>query len=251
MKVIALGTGTSLGVPLIGCKCEACLSNDPRDKRLRSSIYIEIKGVKILVDVGPDFRQQFFNNKLESIDHILFTHEHNDHVVGIDELRAINFIQKKSLPLYAESNVLESIKTRFHYALSDYPGVPKIELNTIDNNDFIINNIRIKPIRVMHGRLPILGFRIDDFAYITDASKIEPSELLKLKGLDTLILNALRIEKHFSHYNLKEAVEMIKEINPKRAFLTHISHNMGPTRTWEPILPPFIKPLDDNMVISI
>ena len=246
-----MGTGTSLGVPLIGCKCEACISTDLRDKRLRSSIYIETKLTKLLVDVGPDFRQQFLNNKLDTIDYVLFTHEHNDHVVGIDELRAINFMQKKSIPLYAESNVLESIKTRFHYALTNYPGVPQIELNKIDENPFILNELEIIPIRVIHGKLPILGFRINDFAYITDASQIDSVELGKLSGVKTLIINALRHSKHFSHYNLEEAVNVIESIKPKQAFLTHISHNMGATADWEIKLPSFIKPLNDNLVISI
>lgn len=251
MKVIALGSGTSLGVPLIGCKCEACMSKDARDKRLRSSILIDINNTKILIDVGPDFRQQFIRNGLESVDYVLFTHEHNDHVVGIDELRAINFIQKKTIPLYAESNVIDSIKTRFHYALTDYPGVPKIELNTIDVSEFYINDIKVVPIRVMHGKLPILGFRINNFAYITDASKIEKSELKKLDGVKTLIINALRLEKHFSHYNLQEAIETIELINPNEAYITHISHNMGKTSDWEKLLPPHIKALNDNLVISI
>jgi len=251
LKIIALGTGTSLGVPLIGCKCKTCISHDIRDNRLRSSVYLEVDDVRILIDVGPDFRQQFLRNNLKTLDYVLFTHEHNDHVVGIDELRAINFMQKKSIPMFAESNVIESIKTRFHYALKNYPGAPQIELNTITDTPFKIKELSIIPIRVIHGELPILGFRINDFAYITDASFIDPSELLKLRNLKVLVINALRHESHFSHFNLKEAIDIIKTINPQKAYLTHISHNMGPTSEWEQELPHFIKPFDDNMVLSI
>lgn len=251
MKIIALGTGTSLGVPLLGCRCDACTSTDTRDKRLRSSVYIIVNGLKILVDVGPDLRQQFLKNDLNQVDCVLFTHEHNDHVAGIDDLRAINFIQKKEIPLYGEQRVLDSLKSRYHYAFTNYPGAPQISLNPITTEAFEIDSVKITPIRIQHGNLPILGFRINDFAYITDASHISESEIAKLQHLDTLIINALRFETHFSHFNLKSALETIQSINPRRAFLTHISHNMGQTSKWEPLLPDQIKPLNDNLVISI
>ena len=252
MKVIALGTGTSLGIPLIGCTCQACISTDPRDKRLRCSIYIELLNKKVLIDVSPDFRQQFLTNHLKTVDYVLFTHEHNDHVGGIDDLRAINFFMKKNIPLYGESRVLKSLKDRYHYAFGNYPGAPKIFLNEISHTlPFNLDDIQVIPIRVIHGKLPILGFRINDFAYITDASHIDEQELDKLKNIDTLIINALRHESHFSHFTLKESLSAIELIKPRQAFLTHISHNMGPTQDWSKALPPHVKPLNDNMVISI
>lgn len=193
MKIVALGTGTSQGVPIIGCKCPVCLSSNKKDKRLRSSIYLEIGGVKVLVDIGPDFRHQFLSNNLETIDLILITHEHNDHVIGLDDIRAINYTQQKSIPIFAESNVAVSLKERFPYAFTGktFPGVPRLELNLIDSKPFMFRDLEIIPIRVMHGKLPILGFRFEDFAYITDANDIEEKELEKLRGLDVLILNAL------------------------------------------------------------
>lgn len=251
MKITALGTGTSLGVPLLGCKCEACTSSDIRDKRLRSSVYIDYKGQKILIDVGPDLRQQLLKNTINAIDCVLFTHEHNDHVAGIDDLRAINFIQQKEIPLYGEQRVLDSLKIRYHYAFGNYPGAPQISLNPITVAPFFINDIKVVPIRIQHGNLPILGYRIDDFAYITDASQIDAPEIAKLQNLDTLIINALRLEKHYSHFNLKGALDTIKMIRPKQTFLTHISHNMGQTAKWEQLLPPQIKPLVDNLIITI
>lgn len=251
MKITALGTGTSLGVPLLGCKCEACTSTDIRDKRLRSSIFIDINGYKVLIDVGPDLRQQFLQNEISTVDCVLFTHEHNDHVAGIDDLRAVNFIQQKHIPLFGEKRVLESLKKRYHYAFSNYPGAPKVLLNEISMVPFEVNGVKVIPIRIQHGNLPILGFRIENFAYITDASHIDTDEIAKLKNLDVLIINALRIEKHFSHFNLESALEAIKLINPKQTYLTHISHNMGPTKQWETLLPKKIKPLNDNLVISI
>lgn len=252
MKLIALGTGTSQGVPIIGCQCKACLSSDSRDKRLRSTVYIESEKTKLLIDVGPDFRQQFLTNGLDDIDFVLFTHEHNDHVIGIDEVRAINFIKQKSIPFFAEQRVLESIKMRFHYAFAEskIPGLPQISLHQIDDTPFNLNDLVIEPIRVTHGRLPILGYKIGDLAYITDASFIEESEIDKIKNIKHLIINALRLEKHYSHFNLEQSLEVIKKINPEKAYLTHISHLMGPTAEWIGLLPDHVVPLEDNMCIN-
>jgi len=251
LKIIALGSGTSQGIPIIGCTCEVCTSADLRDQRLRSSVYIEINGVNILIDIGPDFRQQFLQNNLVSVDLVLITHEHNDHIIGLDDIRAINYTQQKSIPIYAENRVINELKRRFSYAFSDnpYPGVPRIEPVTIDTEPFSIKNIEIIPIRIQHGKLPILGFRIGNFAYITDASFIDEQEIEKLQNLDTLIINALRKEPHYSHFTLAECIQYIEKINPKQAFITHISHNMGVYADWVKDLPPHIRPLEDNMTI--
>jgi len=253
MKAIALGTGTSQGVPVIGCTCAVCQSTDKRDKRLRSSIYIEINNLKLLIDIGPDFRSQFLENQLTTIDAILITHEHNDHIIGLDDVRAINFTQKKSIPLYAEAHVNMSIRQRFEYAFqkSKIPGLPQINLNDITEEKFKIQDLLIQPLRVMHGKLPILGFKIGDLAYITDASQIDNDTINKIKDIKVLIINALRQEKHYSHFTLSEALSHIEKINPQRAYITHISHNMGLNRDWEQLLPDNVNALLDNMVIKM
>lgn len=251
IKITVLGTGTSQGVPVVGCQCKVCLSDDLNDKRTRSSIFIEHPDVKILIDIGPDFRSQFIDNQLSTLDAILITHEHNDHVIGLDDVRAINFVQKKTVPLYAEKRVQESIKSRFAYAFQEnkYPGLPRISLNEITEAPFELHGLKIQPIRVMHGRLPILAFRIDDFAYITDANLINDNAINQLKGVKTLIINALRIEKHYSHFTLEEALVEIKKINPEIAYITHVSHNMGLTKEWSQLLPKNVLPLQDKMTI--
>lgn len=253
MEIVALGSGTSQGIPVIGCTCPACSSTDPRDKRLRSSVHIRTDKVKIQVDVGPDFRMQYLENNLTDTDHVLFTHEHNDHVIGIDDLRALNFINKKSIPLYAEKRVMGEIKKRFHYAFSEikYPGVPQVELVELNMDKFTIEDIEITPLRIMHGKLPILGFRFNDFAYITDGSHIPDSEIEKMHGLKVLIINALREEAHYSHFTLQGALEQIYRIETERAFLTHISHDFGPTAEWAKKLPAHVRPLQDRMVINV
>ncbi len=253
MEILALGSGTSQGIPLIGCSCPACTSVDPRDKRLRSSIYVRTDKVAIQVDVGPDFRMQYLNNGLNHLDHVLFTHEHNDHVIGLDELRALNFIQGKALPLYAEDRVLGEIKKRFHYAFAEnkYPGVPQLELHKLPTESFQLEDVEVTPIRIIHGKLPIYGFRFNDFAYITDASEIKDQEVAKLQGLEVLIINALRETSHYSHFSLSEAIEQIERIGPKKAYITHISHMMGPVSHWEHKLPSGVLPLEDNLRIIL
>jgi len=251
MKVIALGSGTSQGVPMIGCQCDVCTSTDARDKRLRSSVYIESEDAKVLIDIGPDFRRQFLDNKLDSVDLVLVTHEHNDHIIGLDDIRSINFIQNKSIPLYAEERVATQLRDRFAYAFnSSIPGLPKVDLIHVES-PFQYKDLNIIPVRVMHGNLPIYAYRINDFSYITDASKIEEDSMELLKGSKIIIINALRIQKHPTHYNLEECLEVIEALDPERAYITHISHSMGMTEDWSMTLPDNVYPLIDGMHIEI
>jgi phosphoribosyl 1,2-cyclic phosphate phosphodiesterase len=229
MDITFLGTGTSQGVPIIGCKCSVCQSENPKDKRLRSSVHIEVDGLSLLVDSGPDFRQQMLREGIIRLDAILFTHDHKDHTAGLDDVRAFNFLQKKPMEVYGEDYVLETLRREFSYvfAKKKYPGVPKINLNKISNRKFKIRNQIIEPIRGLHFRLPVLGFKINNFAYITDMNFISDEEIQKIKGIDILVINALRLEKHISHFNLEEALSVIEKSNVKHAYLTHISHALG------------------------
>lgn len=253
MKIIALGTGTSQGVPVIGCNCTVCGSSDLDDTRLRSSVYIQTPQTSILIDIGPDFRTQFLNNKIKTVDSVLITHEHNDHVIGLDDIRAINFTQRKDIPFYASDRVVGVLKSRFSYAFSDdkYPGLPKVGLNTITDVPFELCDVTVTPINVMHGTLPIFGYRLNDLAYITDANYISDKELSKLYGVKVLIINALRHASHYSHFSLPEALAVAKKINADKTYLTHISHMMGPTSEWKKDLPSNVSPLQDKMVIEI
>lgn len=229
MKVTLLGTGTSQGVPVIACDCEVCQSDNPKDKRLRASILIEKDDTAIVVDTGPDFRQQMLTHKVKKLDAVLFTHEHKDHTAGLDDVRSFNFAQHAPMEIYAEKRVQESIKREFLYAFeqSPYPGVPKLNMNTLENKPFEVGSIQIIPIRVMHHKLPVFGFRIDDFAYITDVKTIPEEEFEKLNNLDTLVLTALRKDPHLSHMNLSEALHIIERLSPPKTYLTHISHTFG------------------------
>lgn len=230
MVVTFLGTGTSLGVPIIGCTCATCHSTDTRDKRLRSSIMIEKGDRRLVVDCGPDFRQQMLREKVSALSAIVITHEHNDHVVGLDEIRPFNFWTKQDMQIFATVKVGEELRHRFQYvfAKNPYPGAPQVNLNTINKDTpFDAGGFHITPIEVKHGRLPVLGFRIDDFAYITDMKTIEATEQAKLANLDTLVVNALQHREHHSHLNLEEALAFIRTVNPKRTYLTHISHTLG------------------------
>ncbi len=229
MRVVLLGTGTSQGVPVITCQCDVCKSTDSKDKRLRSSILIEIGNTTIVIDAGPDFRQQMLREKVMKLDAILLTHSHKDHVGGIDDVRAFNFNQSKPMDIFADDATAAVIKSDFSYAFSEnkYPGVPEIEMHIFENHPFNFNQIEIIPIKAFHMNSIVWGFRIDKFAYLTDVSRIEELEKEKLLGLDLLIVNALRIEKHYSHFNLEEAIALVQEVKPKQAYFTHISHNMG------------------------
>mgnify|MGYP006267836473 CR=1 FL=1 len=224
-----LGTGTSQGVPIIGCDCPVCRSLDFRDKRLRTSIHFSINGKSIVIDSGPDFRQQMLQNYIHDLDALIFTHEHQDHVAGLDDVRPINYLRDKDIPIYASAQVRARLEKAFHYvfATEKYPGAPRIQLHQIDNSPFEAAGVLFTPIEVMHYKLPVLGFRIGDFTYITDANFIAESEQEKIKGSKVLVLNALRQREHLSHFTLEEALELIEKLQPERAFLTHISHQMG------------------------
>lgn len=230
MEIVFLGTGTSQGVPIIGCKCEVCLSQNAKDKRLRTSIIIKDNERNILIDCGPDFRQQMLRENLDDISCILITHEHRDHIGGIDDVRPINFLKNKIIDIYASEASSNAIKRDFFYAFSEnkYPGVPELQLHEIHHNKpFKLNGLNIIPILVWHHKMPVLGFRVKNFTYITDANKIDDEELEKVKGTEILVLNALRKEEHISHFTLEQALELIKKINPKQCYLTHISHQLG------------------------
>lgn len=230
MKITFLGTGTSQGVPVIACPCDVCSSANQKDNRLRTSIKIEINGQTFVIDSGPDFRQQMLRSHTKQLDALIFTHEHKDHIAGMDDIRAFNYFSQKAIEIYATERVQQALKREFYYVFSDekYPGIPEVNLNTIKENEpFYIGNIEFTPIQVLHYYLPVLGFRIGDFVYITDANKIEPKEMEKIKGAKVLVLNALRRQKHISHFTLDEAIELARRVGAQQTYLTHISHQLG------------------------
>jgi phosphoribosyl 1,2-cyclic phosphate phosphodiesterase len=229
IKVTFLGTGTSQGVPVIGCECSVCKSENQKDNRLRTSVLIESKNKVICIDTGPDFRQQMLAAKVNVLDAVVYTHEHKDHTAGMDDVRAFNFKQKKPMDLYVNEDVEKCLRREFSYAFREnpYPGVPRLDLHRIDNSPFNVHGITITPIQLMHYKLPVFGYRIGDFAYCTDVNYIAPEEKEKLQNLDVLVVTALRKEKHISHFSLEEALGLIQELNPKMAYLTHISHYLG------------------------
>ncbi len=239
MKLTFLGTGTSQGVPIIGCNCSVCSSSDPKDKRLRSSVWLQDDDISLVIDAGPDFRYQMLRKKVKKLDAIILTHEHRDHIAGLDDVRAFNYIQRKPMDIYAEDRVLESVRTEFLYAFDKkkYPGVPQIIMHIVENHEFSINKLTLLPVRVVHYNLPIFGYRVGEMAYITDASYISPEEKKKLTGLKYLVVNALRKQEHPTHFNLAQALELIEELAPEKAFLTHISHQMGLHKEIEKELP--------------
>jgi len=229
MKIEFLGTGTSQGVPVVACDCPVCLSKNEKDKRLRTAAFIEVDGLNLVIDAGPDFRQQMLRIGLRKLDAILLTHEHTDHLFGLDDIRAFNWTQGHSMDIYAEARVQESIRRVFNYVFTKerYPGIPQMNLHLIENKPFFAGPVEVIPIRGYHHLLPVFGFRIGKLAYLTDMKTIEDAEKEKLQGVDVLVVNALRIEKHISHFNLEEALRLIDEVKPGRAYLTHISHLMG------------------------
>lgn len=254
LKVTFLGTGTSQGVPVIGSTHPVCLSDDPKDKRLRVSVLLSWDDFNFVIDCGPDFRQQMLTNKVTKLDGILFTHEHADHTAGLDDIRPY-FFRQGDIPIYAHKRVAASLKTRFDYIFADenrYPGAPAVALNLIENNqDISIGNISVTPVEVDHNRLQVFGFRIKDFTYLTDVKRINTAEIEKIKGSKVLVVNALRNEPHHSHFNLQEALDFVKEVQPETAYFTHISHLLGFHNEVEKKLPPNVHLAYDNLVITV
>lgn len=253
MKVIFLGTGTSQGVPIIGCTCEVCASIDFRDKRFRSSVYVETDKVKLVIDTGPDFRMQMIQNRISDVDAILFTHEHKDHVAGLDDIRPINYLKNKELPIYCTSPVIRHLKTEFAYIFAEkkYPGIPQIAVNEISLEPFEVLGETITPIQVYHHKMPVLGFRIRNFTYITDANFIAPEELEKAKGSDVVVLNGLQVKPHISHFTFDEAIKVLYELNAPQSYLTHISHHLGRHSKVEKQLPGQIRLAFDGLTLEL
>ncbi|WP_111669470.1 MBL fold metallo-hydrolase [Algoriphagus litoralis] len=229
MKVTFLGTGTSQGVPVIGCECQVCKSLDFRDKRFRSSIHLEADGVSLVVDTGPDFRMQMLRAGIKKLDAVIFTHEHKDHTAGLDDIRPYNFSQQIDMPIFGRRQVLDQIQREYSYIFSvkKYPGVPQVDPIEITENQFQVNGLSVTPIPVLHYKLPVLGFRFGDFSYITDANFIPDESLKLLEGTEILVLNALQKESHISHFTLDQAVEMAQKIGARQTYFTHISHRLG------------------------
>jgi phosphoribosyl 1,2-cyclic phosphate phosphodiesterase len=253
VKITFLGTGTSQGVPVIACQCDVCTSLDFRDKRLRSSVHISGESSSVVIDTGPDFRQQMLREQVDHLDAIVYTHEHKDHTAGLDDVRAFNFRQGGEMPLYATSRVINQLRTEFSYAFAEkkYPGVPKIRTHEIANTPFRVNGLEFNPIEVLHYKLPVFGYRIGDFTYITDANSIPDGEYDKIRGSRVLVLNALQKEGHISHFTLEEAIDIARDIGAERTYFTHISHRMGTHATISEELPEGIELAYDGLKIEI
>lgn len=253
MKLTFLGTGTSQGVPVIACRCHVCRSVDERDRRLRTSALLTTDdGKHILFDIGPDFRQQMLRQKVESLDAIMVTHAHRDHVAGLDDVRSFNYVQHKNMDVYLNAIAKHALMRDYGYIFEhhEYPGLPEADLHEVDA-PFVAAGVTVVPVKAMHKDLPILAFRVGEMAYITDANHIAPEELEKLKGVKVMVINALRREKHFSHFSLPEALEVIDKVQPERAYLTHISHEMGLHSEVEKTLPQGVFLAYDNLEVEI
>ncbi len=248
-----LGTGTSQGVPMIGCACAVCRSADPRDKRLRSSALVRVDGRTLLIDAGPDLRQQMLRSDVQELDAVLLTHEHMDHIAGIDDLRAFNFKQQRPMDIHANAATLDAVRRMFHYAFAEdrYPGVPELNLHAIADGAFTAAGVEVIPFAVMHYNLPVLGFRIGGLGYITDAKVVPPESVNALKGIDTLVVNALRRKEHLSHLNLAQALELVKAIEPRRAYFIHMSHLLGAHAEVNAELPIGVELAYDGLVVDV
>jgi phosphoribosyl 1,2-cyclic phosphate phosphodiesterase len=253
LQITFLGSGTSSGVPMIGCDCVVCTSINKKDKRLRSSILVRSANTTLVVDTGPDFRYQMLRENVKHLDAVLFTHPHKDHLAGLDDIRAFNFLNKKPMDVYADSLTEEALRRDFYYAFSDtkYPGIPQLDLHTITLDPFVIGDIPIKPVLVWHLKMPVMGFRFGKFTYITDANHIDAESKEKIKGSEVLVLNALRKQKHISHFNLEEAIAMAKELGVPRVYFTHISHQLGLHDVIESELPDGIHLAYDGLVLEL
>lgn len=253
MRITFLGTGTSQGVPVIACGCDVCLSEDPRDKRLRCAVLLDIEGENYVIDAGPDFRQQMLRENVQQLSAVVFTHEHKDHIAGLDDVRAFNYKQKADMPVLGSHRVYAALKREFHYAFGDnkYPGVPELAFREISNEAFELNGVKWQPIEVMHYLLPVHGLRIGGFTYITDAKTISPEEKEKAMNSEVLVLNALRREPHISHFNLEEALEVVEELKPKKAYLTHISHLFGKHQEINADLPANVEVAYDGLTLTL
>ena len=253
MKITFLGTGTSQGVPVIACNCEVCQSTYSRDKRLRSSILIESEEKTVIIDTGPDFRQQMLRANVQKLDAVVFTHEHKDHIAGLDDVRAFNFKQQSAMDIYASEAVENALKREFHYIFSDfkYPGIPLLNIHRISGTQFIVGDIKLTPIEVTHYKMPVLGFRVKEFTYITDAKTINEEEQEKIKGTKILVLNALQKEKHISHFTLSEAIAFAQKIGAEKTYFTHISHKLGRAEEISKELPDGIELAYDGLKLQI
>ena len=253
MKITFLGTGTSQGIPVIACDCKVCRSDNPKDNRLRTSVLIEDNNQTIVIDTGPDFRQQMLRENVQKLDAIVYTHQHKDHVAGMDDIRAFNYKFKKDMDIYCTAEVEEALIREFPYVFSTYkyPGVPEIKVHNIKNEPFNINGVDILPIEGLHYKLPVFGYRINDFVYLTDVSFVSEKEKKKMKGADIIVLDALRKTPHISHFTMEQAVELLEELQPKQGYLIHISHLMGLHNELVKELPDFIKPAHDGLVLQL
>lgn len=253
MKITFLGTGTSQGVPVIGCDCEVCKSLDFRNKRLRTSIHLEIGDLSVVIDTGPDFRTQMLQNSIKKVDAIVYTHEHKDHTAGLDDIRPFNFMQKRDMPIFGRKQVLEQIKQEFAYIFSSqkYPGVPQIKPVEINEQPFSIQGIQFTPLPILHYKLPVFGFRIGDFSYITDANHIPDSTIDLIRGSEIVVLNALQKTAHISHFTLEEAIDMAMTLGAKKTFFTHISHKLGRHQEVEEELPEGIFLAYDGLELTL
>jgi phosphoribosyl 1,2-cyclic phosphate phosphodiesterase len=239
LTITFLGTGTSQGVPVIGCECAVCKSLDYRDKRSRTALHISIQGRSFVIDTGPDFRHQMLRENIKRLDAVLFTHAHRDHTAGLDDVRAFNFLQGIDMPVYGTEATCNQLRVEYAYAFAKevYPGIPRLNLNVIEEETFIIEGVKFLPLPVLHLRMPVLGFRVGNFSYITDAKTIPDTTFEKLKGTEVLVLNALQHEPHISHFNLEEALLMVDRIKPRKAYFTHVSHKLGLHAAVEKSLP--------------